>query len=70
MIFRSTDGCLVNIIRTEYVSDNEYYKHIMKLVASTESNENITSNAEQYSSLREISKVVSLEKYNNCHNKM
>jgi hypothetical protein len=64
MLFRSTTGELVHIHRTDYVTDEEYYRYIMKTIGpvATASSHAAT----QFSSLRSIAKVVPLEDPAEC----
>jgi len=58
MIFRTTTGELITIQRTNYITDAEYYKHIMKTLHT---NTNVSHSVAQFSSLRAIEKVVPLK---------
>lgn len=64
MLFRSTTGELVHIHRTDYVTDEEYYRYIMKTIGPVAA---APSHAvTQFSSLRSIAKVVPLEDPAEC----
>ena len=70
MIFRSDNDMLITISRANYTSDMEYYKHIMNLITPPTTQKTNTSTAEQYASLRSISKVVPLDKDLKYYNKL
>lgn len=62
MLFRTTNGDLITILRTNYVTDAEYYKHIMKTIDSVNTCEDKAAHTvAHFSSLRAIAKVVPLE---------
>jgi len=58
MLFRTTTGELNTIQRKDYATDIEYYKCIMMTIDPNATSE---PSATQFSSLRAIAKVVTLE---------
>jgi len=59
MLFRTTTGDLIAIQRANYVTDAEYYRHIMKTIDPVTTLDAMASHtAAQFSSLRSIAKVV------------
>jgi hypothetical protein len=70
MLFRSTTGELILIQRADYVTDEEYYRCIMKTIDPVATDAATSSyTATQFPSLRAIAKVVPLEEDTECHDK-
>ena len=62
MLFRTTNGDLITIRRTNYVSDAEYYRYIMKTIDPDNTGQDKAAHTvAHFSSLRAIAKVVPLE---------
>lgn len=62
MLFRTPTGKLVDIQRTDYVTDEEYYRFIMKTFDPVATGDATASHiATHFPSLRAIAKVVPLE---------
>lgn len=67
MLFRNASGNLVSIHRTDYVTDTEYHRCIMGVIAPPGDSRRNTANpssaptASHFSSLRAIAKVVPLD---------
>ena len=70
MLFRSPTGELVHIHRADYVTDEEYYRCIMKTIDPVATSDAAASHiATHFPSLRAIAKIVPLEEDTECHDK-
>jgi hypothetical protein len=70
MLFRTTTGELITIQRTDYVTDEEYYRCIMKTIDPVAAGDPVSSHTPtHFPSLRAIAKVVPLEEGTECHDK-